>query len=112
VGNTIVDAVLGNVGKANNQVGGLEKFGVTSKNYILASAHRAENVGVKDRLSEILEGLSLTGRELGLPIVFPIHPRTKAKIAEFNLDLPINIKFINPVGFLDLLLLESNSALQ
>ncbi|MFA6416200.1 MAG: UDP-N-acetylglucosamine 2-epimerase (non-hydrolyzing) [Candidatus Paceibacterota bacterium] len=111
VGNTIVDAVQQNITKANSRVSELEKLGISAKNYILASAHRAENVGVRERLEGILEGLSLTGRELGLPVIFSLHPRTKAKIEEFKIKVPTNIKFINPVGFLDLLLLESNAAL-
>ena len=111
VGNTIVDAVLQNIDRANRRVSELEKLGVTSKNYILASAHRGENVEVKGRLVGILEGLSLTSQELNLPIIFSLHPRTKAKIAEFGIEVPTNIKFISPVGFLDLLLLESNASL-
>lgn len=111
VGNTIVDAVLQNIERANKNHEKLDKWGISKGKYILASAHRAENVDDKERLNGIMNGLSETSDALNIPIIFPIHPRTKAKLIESKITEPTNIKFINPVGFLDLLLLESNASL-
>jgi UDP-N-acetylglucosamine 2-epimerase (non-hydrolysing) len=58
-----------------------------------------------------LRGLELASREAGIPVVFPLHPRTKARINEFELVIPSRINLIDPMGFFDFLLLESNAAL-
>ncbi len=111
VGNTIVDAVLQNLDKALNTGKKFEEHKLSSRGYILASAHRAENVDVPKRLKGIIEGLRLTGQELGVPVIFPVHPRTKFKLKEFNITLPDNIIEIEPVGFLELLKLEKHARL-
>jgi UDP-N-acetylglucosamine 2-epimerase (non-hydrolysing) len=41
------------------------------------AAHRAENVDNAKRLGEILKGLRLVGEEFSLPVIFPMHPRTR-----------------------------------
>jgi UDP-N-acetylglucosamine 2-epimerase (non-hydrolysing) len=79
--------------------------------YILATAHRAENVDVKERLSGIITGLSLVAKKTGLVVIYPIHPRTVKMIAEFRIDVPDMIRLIDPVGYLDFLQLEANAAL-
>ncbi|MBM3137754.1 MAG: UDP-N-acetyl glucosamine 2-epimerase, partial [Chloroflexi bacterium] len=43
------------------------------------------------------------------PLLFPIHPRTSKMIAEFGLQIPRNIQAIDPVGYLDMLMLEKNA---
>ena len=111
VGNTIVDAVFQNLEKALKRDGKLEEHGLSSGGYILASAHRAENVDVPERLKGIMEGLRLAGEEFGVPVIFTMHPRTKAKLAEFGIIIPDNMIQIEPIGFLDLLKLEKNALL-
>lgn len=112
VGNTIVDAVLQNIDKALLKKGGkFEEHRLSPQSYILASAHRAENVDISKRLAGIIEGLRLSGQELGALVIFTMHPRTKAKLKEFNIILPDNIVGIEPVGFLELLKLEKHACL-
>jgi len=83
----------------------LEKGG-----YILVTAHRAENVDEKDNLAGILAGLEGVHRETGLPIIFPIHPRTEKMMTQFNLNSP-SITLTKPLGYLEFLHLESNAKL-
>ena len=110
-GNTIVDAVRQNLEIANKKVDILKKLGLKKGEYVAVTAHRAENVDVKERLQGILEGLKLVGEELGIPIIYPIHPRTEKMINEFRIEKPGNIRFLKPMGFLEFLQLESNAKL-
>ena len=104
-GNTIVDAVYQNseIAKKNAKV--LERFWLKKGEYFLITAHRQENVDVRERFQGIVKGLELLYNEFLIPIVFPIHPRTLKKMKEFNLRLKAVIP-IDPVSFLDFLLLE------
>lgn len=110
-GNTIVDAVFQNLEIANKKVNILEKLKLTKKNYILTTAHRAENVDKIENLKGILEGLSLVQKHFQIPIIYPLHHRTKLRIKEFNLEVPENITIIEPLSFLEFLQLEANSKL-
>lgn len=110
-GNTIVDAVFQNLGIAERKSKILKKFKLESTRYFLVTIHREENVDNEKRLEEILNGLKLVSKKYGLPLVCPIHPRTVKKIKEFKIKVPSEIKLIDPIGYLDFLLLEANSRL-
>ncbi len=71
--------------------------------YYLGTIHRAENTDDKARLTSIFEAFS----QLDLPIVIPLHPRTKKLIAEINYS--DNVIIIDPVGYLEMILLLKNS---
>jgi UDP-N-acetylglucosamine 2-epimerase len=72
--------------------------------YVLLTLHRAENVDDPVRFSRILTGL-----DIGLPIVFPVHPRTRAALERGAHGLPGNVHAIDPVGFLEMVALESRA---
>lgn len=108
-GNTIVDAVLQNIEIAEKTASPLKKLKLENKGYLLATAHRAENVDKKERLLGIISGLSLVGKESSAPVIFPAHPRTVQKIEEFGIKIPKEIKIIKPVGFIEMLLLQKNA---
>ena len=114
-GNTIVDAVYQNLEIARRKVGilnlNLNKLNLSPAEYFLVTAHRQENVDVKDRLKSILEGLGLVYQEFNLPVIYPIHPRTKKRIKEFGLEVPRGVELIEPVGFLEFLQLEASAKL-
>ena len=110
-GNTIVDAVYQNLEIARRKVNILDKLNLNSKEYFLVTAHRQENVDNKERLKGILEGLKLAYRKFNLPIIYPIHPRTKKKIKEFGLEVSNGVELIEPLGFLEFLQLEANAKL-
>ncbi len=109
-GNTIVDAVYQNLEIAKRKVNVLKDLGLKPKEYFLMTAHRQENVDVKERLEGILKGLELIYNEFDMPVVFPMHPRTRRRIKEFRLSLD-GVKVINPLGFLEFLQLEANAKL-
>jgi len=110
-GNTIVDAVYQNLKLAKKKSKILDKLKLKKENYFLVTVHRQENVDKKERLKEILEGLGLIYEKFNLPVIYPIHPRTRKMIARFNLSIPKGVRLIEPIGFLDFLQLEANAKL-
>jgi len=109
-GNTIADSVYQNKEIAERKVNVLKSMGLTPKGYFLVTAHRAENVDSRERLSEILKSLTRLGDEFSQPVLFPIHPRTKKMISEFGFGFN-GIKIMEPFGFLEFLQLEANARL-
>jgi UDP-N-acetylglucosamine 2-epimerase (non-hydrolysing) len=109
-GNTVVDAVFENMKIAENS-GILEKLGVAPKSYMLSTIHRQENTDDRDRLAEIFHGIGLVSREFNMPIIMPLHPRTRKMLAEFGIEVPAGIKIIEPLGFMEFLKAESNARL-
>lgn len=84
----------------NNEISKL-----STKNYYLATIHRAENTDNKDRLQEIFEAFG----ELDKPVLVPMHPRTRHVIGDSISSLASNIIVIEPVGYLLMLYLTANA---
>lgn len=110
-GNTIVDAIYRGLDILYGKSDILSKLNLKRKEYFVVTAHREENVDVKPRLEGILGGLELAYNKYHLPIIFPIHPRTRKRLAEFNLETPRGVELITPPGFLEFLQLEENAKL-
>ena len=110
-GNTIVDAVYQNLEIAKMKADVLTKLDLEKGGYFLVTAHRQENVDVKERLKDILDGLELIYSEFNHPIIYPIHPRTMKRLREFGLEVQKGVRLIEPVGFLEFLQLEANAKL-
>jgi UDP-N-acetylglucosamine 2-epimerase (non-hydrolysing) len=110
-GNTIVDAVFQNLDISRERTDPVTRIaGLKKGRFILATAHRAENVDVKENLRGILEGLKRLGDETGLPVVFPVHPRTRKMIDLFALECD-GLFTMPPLGYLEFLRLEASSCL-
>ncbi len=73
------------------------------ENFYLATVHRQENTDDKTRLQSIFDAFS----ELDLPVVLPLHPRTLSKLSEITFN--DNVKIIEPVSYLEMILLLKNS---
>jgi UDP-GlcNAc3NAcA epimerase len=73
------------------------------KNFGLVTLHRPENTDDESRLEALVEGLNVVSREL--PLVVPLHPRTKLRLSAFGLALPDSVQVIEPVGYLEMLAL-------
>jgi len=87
----------------------LNELDLSKRNYFLVTAHRPENVGVKKPLGNILAALEGIHKKYEKPIIFPIHPRTRASIKKFGLKVPKGVKLLDPVGFLEFSKLEKNA---
>lgn len=109
-GNTVVDAVMQNIRIARDKVDPLGDLGLEPSQYFLVTAHRAENVDDPVRLADILTGLRNVSVHFGLPVVFPMHPRTQKMVREFSLSTE-GIMVMDPIGYLEFLVLESMAAL-
>jgi UDP-N-acetylglucosamine 2-epimerase (non-hydrolysing) len=115
VGNTIVDATLHNLKISQTKSKIMEDLGILQSGYFLLTLHRQENVDDKKRLERVIESLELVVDRFDLPLIYPIHPRSKKMINKFDLmqrleNIP-NIKIIDPVGYLEFLILEKNAKL-
>ncbi len=89
--------------RQNSQI--LKTLDLTEKNFALATCHRAENTDSRERLSGILSALADIAREL--PVVLPLHPRTRKLIVEFELaHLLEPLRVVEPLAFLDMVALE------
>lgn len=74
-----------------------------SEDFILCTLHRAENTDDSGRLRSILAGLG----EADLPVVLPLHPRTRKSIESAALMIPQNVNVCSPVSYLEMVYLES-----
>ena len=96
--------------KAGNRISEtLNELGIKPKDYFLLTIHRAANTDNEKNLKRIVDAIV----EMKENIIFPVHPRTKAKLENFGLAKIIlgkdNIKIIQPVGYLEMLSLEKNA---
>lgn len=107
VGNTIVDAVCQNLKLSKDDT--MKNLGLVQKEYVLVTIHRQENVDDKERFIDIIEGIELVSKELNLPVIYPIHPRSMKMITKFGLDISDRIRLIDPLDYLNFLQLEANA---
>lgn len=93
----------------------LEELGVTENNFALVTMHRPSNVDDSTVLADVIRTLLKLSAEHHLPVVFPVHPRTR-KMIEQKMDASLlealsksSIRLIPPVSFLQITLLEKKS---
>ena len=110
-GNTIVDAVYQSLLIADSEDETPESIGEIEPNeYFLATTHRQENVDDASRFAGILRGQELVSREFSLPVIYPIHPRSRKMIAEFGLDAE-GATFIELLDYISFLKPEADARL-
>jgi UDP-GlcNAc3NAcA epimerase len=106
VGDVMFDVALHNGNRVSPDGGLLNRLCLSPGRYVLATVHRAENTDQPARLASIVEALEMTGREL--PVVWPLHPRTRAALRKAGWLEPLagRVKLIEPVGYLEMVQLE------
>lgn len=106
VGDILLDALLQHSELSEQDADlHLGEFGLKSKDYYLLTLHSAENTGDVNRLRNILDGVS----RLELPVLFPVHPRTKRILAEQGASLNGNIRPVEPQGYFEMLTFEKHA---
>jgi UDP-N-acetylglucosamine 2-epimerase (non-hydrolysing) len=104
VGNVMIDTLLHNKDRAL-QTSALERFGVAAGRYAVITLHRPSNVDDPDVLDGILRAVERLQEKL--PSIFPVHPRTQARIEAFDFAERIgalsNLHVCEPLGYLDFL---------
>jgi len=106
VGNIMAESVVRNLPRiAGRDVA--SRLGLTKGAYVLATIHRPENTDHPERLAEISAAL----REVGMPVLFPVHPRTRPLLALAGLPgAEGSVELVDPVGYLDMLALQRDAA--
>lgn len=109
VGDVMFDAAL-HYGKLADERGlNAAKFGLPERGYVLATVHRQENTDNRERLSAILDGLREVAKHM--PVVLPLHPRTRGRIADEGLEpLTQGMELLAPQGYLEMVALEKGAA--
>lgn len=108
VGDVMFDAALYYADRAAEHSTVLAQHGLEAGAYILATVHRADNTDNPDGLRAIVDGLEAVAAEH--PVILPLHPRTRAAFRRHGIALA-RVRAIDPVGYLDMVALESHAAL-
>lgn len=112
VGNLIVDVVQKNLELARKASRVLETFKLAPQKYFLATIHRAGAVDNEENFSRLLVGLELVAQHFKLPVIYPIHPRSRKNMTLFGLKVDnAKVRLIDPLGYVDFLNLALNSRL-
>ncbi|MBL8125065.1 MAG: UDP-N-acetylglucosamine 2-epimerase (non-hydrolyzing) [Pyrinomonadaceae bacterium] len=109
VGNVMIDSLLQNL-KRSEFSNIREDIGLQDRDYAVLTLHRPSNVDARETLEPLIDALIEIGEQM--PVIFPVHPRTRAKITEFGLESRIDgsgLRLIEPLGYLDFLRLYSGA---
>jgi UDP-N-acetylglucosamine 2-epimerase (non-hydrolysing) len=110
VGNVMIDTLLANKAKAEQSFI-LQTLNLSPQKYAVLTLHRPSNVDDRETFLRILDALEEI--QTHLPIIFPVHPRSRKRIDEFELTARVakmkNFCLIEPLGYLDFLKLTAEA---
>lgn len=88
----------------------IERMGLQPRNFVLATIHRPANTDNEANLRSILRALADIAEEERLPVVLPLHPRTRARMAQLQ-NLPVSewLKITDPASFFEIIRLEKHA---
>ena len=110
VGNIMIDTLLRFVPLARERFEKLSNgYGIEEKRYGVVTLHRPSNVDDPTHLRVLLDSLTTIAEDI--PLLWPIHPRTRASMDRSDLPVPKNIIPTEPLGYLDFLSLVDGSAI-
>ncbi len=102
VGNIMIDTLAANLEKARERKP-YERLGLKKEDYMFVTLHRPSNVDDKLSLSSIMDHLNLLSKKI--PVIFPMHPRTRKNLEQFGLDPQGDgakeMIICNPIGYHD-----------
>lgn len=111
VGNIMIDTLLGNVKKAR-QLCAHKKYNLKKEQYVFVTLHRPSNVDNKTSLSVIFKSLEALSKKL--PVIFPMHPRTRKNLLTYGLQEQVakagGMIIIDPIGYHETIGLVDKSA--
>ena len=111
VGNVMIDSLFYNLEKSKES-NARAQLGLDGKDYAVLTLHRPSNVDEREVFARLLDALVPISEKL--PVVFPVHPRTRGNIEKFGFAERVesaNIKLIEPLGYLDFMNLYSGAKL-
>jgi UDP-N-acetylglucosamine 2-epimerase (non-hydrolysing) len=101
VGNTMIDTLYQNIDRVRKP-SFWDEYRLKEQEYFLITLHRPSNVDDPEKLASILSAIRESASNL--PVIFPVHPRTRQTIDKFNIDSK-NILMIDPQGYLEFMFL-------
>lgn len=112
VGNVMIDSLFNQLKRAEaSRI--REDLEIEGRDYATLTLHRPSNVDDPQTLARILDALEQIANRL--PVIFPVHPRTRARLDEFSLTQRVarceNLRLVEPLGYLDFLRLYSGARL-
>jgi len=107
VGNVMIDTLVKMLPRAKAQPT-LEEMGLEQGSYMLVTLHRPANVDQPQTLGQILSALGTVAQKL--PVIFPVHPRTRKNMQAFDLQAE-GVRFLEPLGYLEFLALTASAGL-
>ena len=106
VGNIMIDTLMRHLPLATlDRLHG--RVAVTPRSYAVLTLHRPSNVDDPAALTPIVSALRVISAEL--PVVFPVHPRTRQRLESFGVAMPPGMILTEPLGYIDFLSLTSNA---
>ena len=110
-GDVMRDALEQHLARARTRPDPVARYGVQEGGFLLLTVHRAENTDDPAALAGIVAGLALIAE----PVLFPMHPRTRAAVERAGLAARLgalsHVQVLDPVGYLDMLRLEAAARL-
>ena len=110
VGTVMIDSLFHSLSRSQSSTV-VSDLGLVEKEYAVLTMHRPSNVDDPSKLAGLLRAVSSVSERM--PVVFPVHPRTKSNIDRFGLGsfASDRFRFIDPLGYIDFLRLYSSSAM-
>jgi UDP-N-acetylglucosamine 2-epimerase (non-hydrolysing) len=112
VGNVMIDTLVKNRAKAEAATI-LEDLRLTPQGYAVVTLHRPANVDDPEALTGLVDVLDAVQSDM--PVIFPIHPRTRNHLAAAGLDARVagmaNLRLMDPIGYLEFLKLTANAGI-
>jgi UDP-N-acetylglucosamine 2-epimerase len=87
----------------------LNRLGLEEGKYIVVSAHREENIDLKNHFEILAESVNFVAEKYKMPIIFSTHPRTKNKIENSKIRFSSLVNILAPLGFFDYVKLQKNA---
>lgn len=87
----------------------LQKLGLKKRKYILLSAHREENIDIKNNFKSLFTAVNAMAAKYDMPILYSCHPRSKKKLIESGFKLDHRVIAHDPLGFIDYNTLQMNA---
>ena len=96
VGNVMVDSLLQGLQRARQELT-REQVGVREREYALVTIHRPSNVDQPDRLTSVMAALGRIASDM--PVIFPVHPRTRQRLTSRDLDALGAVRLLEPLPY-------------
>jgi UDP-N-acetylglucosamine 2-epimerase (non-hydrolysing) len=107
IGNTMIDTLVANLDKAK-AMATWRDYGLKRRNYVLVTLHRARLVDDPILIRRTVAALEEVAQHI--PVLFPVHPRTRARLADLNGDGPKLVKLAPPLPYTEFLSLQAGAA--